>query len=168
MGYLSILLNIIKGASQLKSLLEAIKLNKGKTFILLVSLGLMTFTFFFAVEEHKNKMPYNIVKDADTMTKYIDHILGNCGDKTAISISVINIEKAPPLLDHWQGRFYMARACDKKEKSNDCIVNLKDAHPALYAMDQKIDINSYELFVRLGSQTLSSRFYLRDKQGEQD
>jgi len=168
MAILNLIINIIKALTQIKTLISAIKLHKGKSIILAIALTSMTITFFLAVEEHKNKMPYNIIKESDTMTKYIDSILIKCSDKTAISISVINIEKAPPLMDHWLGRFYLARACDAREKDRNCIVNLKDIHPSLYAMDQKIDVNSYGLFVRLGEQTLASRFYLRDKNNKQD
>jgi hypothetical protein len=105
--------------------------------------------------------------------------LGVCGDKTAISISIISTGKDGVHRDitdpknrstaKWRwGVFHIAQACDDRQKASgrDCIIDLKD-HNTDYNKIYDIDVLSYEELVKLAGLSIPSRIKL-NKDGVQD
>jgi hypothetical protein len=164
---LDVILNILKRIAQIKQILKLVKENKLYASIFLIASFSTCYFSSDIIKKIIHNRSYDISVDYDNTIYFIDNILKECGDKTGVTISPISLN-LDYSSDFYKGRFYIARACDSSEIKNDCIVNLKDIQPTLYAVDQHIDLNSYQLLLRLGNQTNSSRFYLRDKNNKQN
>ena len=167
MAIISFILNIIKGLTQIKEIGKWLTENKWITILLLLAiLGATYFSSDLIRKLYHNKA-YNIGTDYDKVINFVDKILIECGEKTGITISAVSLD-LDYYTDSYAGRFYVARACDMIEVKNKCIIDLKDIQPSLYAIKNDIDLNSYQLLLRLGSQINATRFYLRDRNNNQN
>lgn len=158
-----LLFNILKHS---KVFIKLCRNYKARTSTVILALLAFTYTFYELSSFHQHQAKHKIIGDTNKLTKYVDNILKGCGDLTAISISSIDIVKS--VKGEWKGDFVIVRACDKREKRNACIVNLKDRNSSLYNKPHKIRYNSYELFVGLGTNTLSSKKFNLRQNGEQN
>ena len=96
-------------------------------------------------------------KKRSEINKYIDLSLRNCGDKTAISISIVSS-------DSTRGEFYTAKACDFRQKG--CIIDLKE-HNNAYKDIYTIDPSSYQYLDQLTQLYFPSHLTL-NKDNQQD
>lgn len=167
MAIIAYILNIIKSLGHLKEIIKFISNNKGvAALFLLVSLSASILAESI-LKKYLHNRSYDVATELDNVSNYIDRILKQCGDKTGITISAISLN-LDVNLDAYGGRFYVARSCDNREIKRNCIINLKDFKPTAYAMEQNIDHNSYNFLKRIGNQTNATRFYLRDKNNDQN
>jgi hypothetical protein len=149
--------NIIKN---LKSFLSACKEYKSKTTLAFIMLLTFTYGLVQMTSFHEHQARHNAVGSVKKLTKNVDNILKGCGDRTAISISSVSISKNEK--GEWPANFHVAEACDKREKNNQCIVNLQKRNKSLYEEPHFIKYNTYELLANLGTNTINSKkFNLR-------
>lgn len=164
------LANISKIIALLNILLKLLRLSvkhKLLSLVVIMALSLITLSSYLIAEFYNKNAPYVYQVKIDNYIKYIDDILIKYGDKTAISVSVIDTDE---LLNNKfrLGRFEIARACDDRAINTKCIVNLKDRLPSVYSVDHKIDSSSYGFLLEIGKKVLPAHFHTRDDNGEQD
>jgi hypothetical protein len=167
MSYIAYILNIVKSLWHVKEIFKFISNNKGIALLFLVLSLTTSILAEGVIRTYLHNRGYNTATELDNINNYIDRILRQCGDKTGITISAISLN-LDANVDAYGGRFYIARACDSREVEKNCIMNLKDFKPATYAMEQNIDRNSYYFLKRIGDQSNATRFYLRDKNNNQN
>ena len=167
MAQLLLILNTIKGLTQIGEIWKFLLAKKWLSIILIISIISTAYFSSNLVKRYYHNKSYDISTNYDELNYFIDRILLKCGDKTGISVSSVALD-FNYYEDSYSGRFYAARACDAREIKNRCILDLKVIKPALYSVKQSIDLNSYQLLLKLGNQTNAARFYLRDRKGEQD
>ena len=93
-----------------------------------------------------------------SMDSFIDKNLHQCGDKTAISVSIVHSNQRV-------GRFFSARACDFRLGS-DCILNLMSNKPLIYGVNYKLNANTRDFLTRLITEGYPRKIPL-SKDGEQ-
>ena len=167
MAYVAFILNIIKGLTQIKELGKFFANHTKIAIVLILAIGLIIYSSYGLLQKFYHNKSYNALTERDKINHFIDKILLECGDKTGITISAVSLN-IDYYTDSYSGRFEVARACDLRELNNNCIVDLKTIQPTLYAIKTDVDLNSYQLLLRLGSQTNAARFYLRDRKGQQN
>jgi len=142
MGILAFLKTITDIRSAGNLFLELIAfLKKNKLFpvlyLLPVLLLIINYLHFNLVVKDKE---IAVVEKRINICNSVDDELRRCGDKTAISISIIRN-------DQKSGRFFVARACDKRLTNSGCILDLMENKPLTYKAEYKLDLNS-EDFLR--------------------
>lgn len=166
MGILSLIANLVKALGYISPIFSFLRENKLVTVFIATCSIVITISCYYIAKSYYDNMSYRRLEQYDNYVKYVDEILTSCGDRTAISVSIINTRKMSIEQDFWLGRFEIARACDKSFGER-CIINLKDRLPSLYSVDHKIGISSYKFFLRLGKNILPAHFHFRDKNDEQ-
>jgi len=167
MDPLSLILTFIKKLTQIKDIGKFVANYKWYGLLFLIAIGSATYFSSNLFQKFYHNKPYEQIASHDKIIDYVDEILLRCGDKTGITISAVSLD-VDYYTDSYSGRTKVARACDIRELNNNCIVDLKTIQPSLYAVKIDVDLNSYQLLLRLGDQTNAARFYLRDRKNEQN
>ena len=166
MNIIAIIANLTKIINFAQILIATVRKYKLFTLMIAICSVIIILSSYYIIRNYYNNLPYTNAIKHDEYISYVDKILHKCGDRTAVSIGVVNTDPLPGE-DFWMGRFEVARACDKRFSDN-CIINLKDRDPSLYSSDHRIGISSYNLFVNLGNSVLPAYFHLRNKNAQQD
>lgn len=127
--------------------------------ILTVSGGAFSYVILIKLGDKKNHERYSDLKTQKEISKFVNHSLKECGDKTAISIIQVDTEKSGNE-ERFRASFVLARACDSLASSTECIVDLASAN-SVYEKEALLDLDSYALFRELGDQVLAKRFSLK-------
>jgi hypothetical protein len=140
-------------------------LKKNKLFPVIFLLPVVFFIIYYLVSLcFLNNMEFFQEKKRNDVLAYVKESLIKCGDKTAISISIIsNISK-----DEKEGIFYVAEVCDniQKLKGTDCLMDLKN-HNSIYKDEYKIEPLTYNYLVDLTKVEHPKHIKL-NKDGKQD
>jgi hypothetical protein len=164
---IAFLANLEKILSSSYKLIRLFYKNKIIGLILIIALILLACSSYWLVNLSNSNDLYAQQVKFDKYTNYTDNILLKCGDKTGISVSVVDTVKL--LNDEFtMGRFEIARACDARSLRTKCIINLKDVHPSTYSRNHQIDRSSYAFLVKAGKKILPIHFNTRNERGEQD
>jgi len=171
MSLITLLLNLTKIVTALQELFKVVGKNKGVTSVIVMCLVLVCGSCYLLAKNWVVNKHYVTTESRDKEVIYVNRILEDCGDRTAISISDISILKIEND-KYWPGRFRIAKACDKRISLN-CIINLKDLRPEIYRSNKiNVALNSYNLFRELGKTDstiagLPRHFHLRDENDKQ-
>ena len=155
-------------------------LKKNRLLPIVYSLPIICFLFFLLLKLQSNDVEFpQEVKRSEMTGDVTEYLRDKCGDKTAISISVISTEKnrthkvitdtADASSAKWrQGIFFIAQACDDRQKTSgkDCIIDLKD-HNTAYREVYNIDDLTYKYLITLTGLSQPSHIKL-NKNGVQD
>lgn len=167
MGLVVILANLTKIFSLIESVIRAVKGYKVIATLMMFCLMVIGGCLYFIFSD--NKIHEDNLRD-DRLIIYVDSILKDCKDKTAITIGTVSIYQETSNKQHWPAKFKIARACDTRT-STSCIIDLQDKNPSLYReKDLEVDSSSYALFVNIGNRinSVPEHFHLRNDTGAQD
>ena len=130
--------DLIAKINAINSFFKLIKsCNKVLLLIICLTISLIFCGFFIIHKHYDNSIYIDTVQD-ERIKKELQNILKKCGDKHAISVSVVSTE----INSNYYGKFKEFWACDKNF-SQDCLMNL--ILQEKYRSDYNVDFETYKL-----------------------
>jgi hypothetical protein len=130
--------DLIAKINAINSFFKLIKsCNKILLLIICLTISLIFCGFFIIKKHYDNSIYIDVIQD-EKIVKEIHSILKKCGDKHAISVSVVSTE----INSNYYGKFKEFWACDKNF-SQDCLMNL--ILQEKYRSDYNVDFETYKL-----------------------
>ena len=130
--------DLIAKINAINSFFKLIKsCNKVLLLIICLTISLIFCGFFIIHKHYDNSIYIDVIQD-EKIVKEIHSILKKCGDKHAISVSVVSTE----INSNYYGKFKEFWACDKNF-SQDCLMNL--ILQEKYRSDYNVDFETYKL-----------------------